>query len=92
MVGFQLNRIQSRFSLSPLDDMSNSQSIADDIMESSKNKQISADPLVAETPIAQLDEVVQPAAVSHPTSPWGTGTAPPLPSVDNSDNEVSCPI
>jgi len=72
--------------------MPNSQSIADDIMEGSKNEQIMADPLVAETPVTQLDEVSQPAVISHPTSPWGTGSAPPLPSVDNLDNQVGCTI
>jgi hypothetical protein len=72
--------------------MPNSQSIADDIMEGSKNEHILADPLVAETPVTQLDEVAQLAAVSRPTSPWGTGSAPPLPSVDNSDNQVGCTI
>jgi hypothetical protein len=66
--------------------MPNSQSIADDIMEGSKNEQILADPLVPETPVAQH------AAVSHPIGPWGTGSAPPLPSVDNSDNQASCTI
>jgi hypothetical protein len=72
--------------------MPNSQPIANDIMEGSKNEQILADPSVAETPFAQLDEFAQPAAMSHPTNPWGTGSAPPLPSVDNSDNQVSCTI
>jgi hypothetical protein len=72
--------------------MPKSQSIADDIMEGFKNEQILADPSVAETPVAQLDEAAQTAAVSHPTNPWGTGNAPPPPSVDNSDNQVSCTI
>jgi hypothetical protein len=80
------------FSLSPFDDLPNSQSIADDIMEGSKNEQISADSLVPETSVAQVDEVAQSAAVSHPIGPWGPGSAPPLPSVDNSDSQVGCTI
>jgi hypothetical protein len=62
-------------------------------MADPKTEQISTVSVsMAEAQVIETNEVAQPDSVPYPTIPWGEGSAPSLPSVDDSDNQASFTI